>query len=484
MSPERIVKNYVPIPTGEYFHKSPAQMRCVVGPVGSGKTSMAAWEICIFIPRYLKKKFGIAHTRWVVVRNTYSELHDTTRRTLEEWFEGGTYTAQNRTYWFETEGYKVEILYRSCDRPDDMKKFKSLELTGYWVDESIEVDESIKRMLKNRIGRYPQKSPVRFGIETTNPPDVTHPTYSTFQWTTAPPGQPGPVYPQGPIPETEPLEKHEGFWQPPYENNQNLRKGYYDDLKNDYQDSPDWIDMYVEGRPGVLIQGKLVYANFRRTEHVAEESIEWVPETPLYLGWDHSGNTPACVVLQIPSAGRMQVLREYFSAKMGIVDFGNFVVADLNLRFPGATYVSYGDPAGAAQFSKKEGGFTSNSQILREECNINVLPSEQNFRARVEAVDKQLARREGLLIDPSCLLLVNGFLGGYCYPENKSLMGEYLPNVLKNKFSHPHDALQYILVQLNRHRERADLDPSVGSLEDDEMYGGFGSDSYEEEVAF
>ena len=34
------------------------------------------------------------------------------------------------------------------------------------------------------------------------------------------------------------------------------------------------------------------------------------------------------------------------------------------------------------------------------------------------------------------------------YPQNKSLMGEFLPNILKNKYSHIHDALQYVMVRL------------------------------------
>jgi hypothetical protein len=79
---------------------------------------------------------------------------------------------------------------------------------------------------------------------------------------------------------------------------------------------------------------------------------------------------------------------------------------------------------------------------------VNVVPSENNFQARVEAVEQMLARIDGVLIDPSCTRLINGFLGGYCFPENKSIQGEYLPNVLKNRYSHPHDALQYVFVKL------------------------------------
>lgn len=182
-------KVYRPLPTIERFHRSPAQIRCIVGPVGSGKTSGATWEICNYLPEFLFKQYQIIGTRWVVVRNSYRELQDTTMRTVFDWFSWGDHKKQENIYTLQyPDGFSAELLFRSCDNPDDIKKFKSLEVTGYWIDESIEVPGEVKRMLKNRIGRYPQKCPVRFGIETTNPPDFEHPTYSEFAWDTPPPG--------------------------------------------------------------------------------------------------------------------------------------------------------------------------------------------------------------------------------------------------------------------------------------------------------
>lgn len=445
---------YKAIPTLRKFHESTAPFRCVVGPVGSGKTSAASFEICYYIPLFLAKEYKITKTRWVVVRNSYRELTDTTQRTLTEWFPGEYRAADNTLIVNGKEGklaWEVEILFRSCDRAKDMKKFKSLDLTGYWIDESIEVADEIKRMLKNRIGRFPKKSPVRYGIETTNPPDVEHPTYSQFAWIEPPPG---------PVPNKEPLEQHEGFWQPPYENKENLREGYYEDLRRDYRDNPDWIAMYVEGKPGVLVQGKNVYPNFDRTEHVATEPLEYGGQD-LYVGWDNSGNTPAAVVVMCPAPFMVHVLEEFHSESVGIVDFTHMVIQTMARNYPTCKEVThYGDPAGAAKYSKREGGFTSNATLQWEQCGIVVHSSEQNFQARIEAVDQQLARRNGLLIDPRATRLINGFLGGYHYPANQAIVGEYLPNVVKNKYSHIHDALQYVMVKLFKpvKREEAEID--------------------------
>lgn len=432
------VKEYIPIPTLKLFHESRAQIRCCVGPVGSGKTSAATMEIGYYLPWFLYGTYHIKKTRWLVLRNTYPELRDTTIRTFFDWFEDAEYRKQENIAVVRYDnGIEAEILFRSCDRPEDVKKFKSLELTGYWIDESIEVADDVKRMLKNRIGRFPQRCPVRFGIETTNPPDVEHTTYSEFKWQIPPPG---------PLPKGQPKPNHEGFWQPPYENEINLRPNYYADLRNDYQDTPDWIEMYIEGKPGMIVKGKLVYSNFKRDRHVAAEPLIW-SKGPLYRGWDNTGNTPACVVAQVPTPMQIQILKEFTTDRMGMVDFTSWVVSECNRLWPNATWRDWADPAGENRFSKRSGGFTSNAQLMRDE-GVNAEPSEQNLTARITAVDQALARYDGLLIDPSCTRLINGFLGGYHYKPQPGVPGEYSDIIEKNRFSHVHDAVQYLIVRL------------------------------------
>lgn len=439
---DNLLPYYTPLPTCRRFHESPAQIRCIVGPVGSGKTTAASWELGYYLPLYILQHFHKRHSRWVIVRNSYKELTDTTQKTFFSWFPWGNHQVSKNEYTFKwPEGMEVEVLFRSCDNPKDVKKFKSLEVNGYWIDESIELDQEVRKMLKGRIGRFSdprRKIPARWGIETTNPPDVEHPVYYEFAWETPPPG---------PVPVGSPLKNHAGFWQPPYENAINLRPGYYDDLREDYRDSPDWADMYIEGKPGILIRGKLVYANFRREIHVAKEALSWSGGT-IYRGWDNTGNMPACLVAQVPTAGQIQILREFYSDRLGIVDFTRNVIANCNILFPGASYQDWADPAGESKFSKPGGGFTSNAQLMRE-TGVDAVPSDQNFTARVSAIDQQLARIDGCLIDPSCIRFINGFLGGYCYPEIKNIRGvRFDEKPLKNRFSHIHDAGQYLFTGL------------------------------------
>lgn len=430
---------YKLLPTMARFHRNPAQMRCIVGPVGSGKTTTAAMEVVEYLPRFLKENYGITKTRGVVVRNFYRELMDSTVKTIFKWFPWGDYRKSDEEYILKhRNGYQVDMMFRALDRPKDVRKLKSVEITWYWIDESIEVDNSIKKMLKTRIGRFPDKIPGRWGIETTNPPDVEHPTYSQFAWD-------GPI--PGPVPEKAPLENHAGFWQPPYENVENLRPGYYDDLRHDFRDDPDWIERYIESMPGIMIQGKLVYNNFKRDYHVSKGALLYSGGT-LVRGWDNSGNCPACVLIHQPAPLVFHVLREFCGDKEGIVDFALRVQAQCNADFSTCDkYIDYGDPSGRNKFPKKDGGFTSNAKLMENVIKIKVISSDNNFTARVQAVDQALGRINGLLIDPSCVRLINGFLGGYCYPEigNSGIYGEH---PIKNRFSHPHDGLQYALLKM------------------------------------
>src|SRR5208337_71787 len=500
-------KPYIPLPTMMGFHASDAEMRCLVGPVGSGKTTACIQEIGVLLPRHLANVYGMTHTRWAIIRKTYRELMDTTFASVQDWIPYGDWHAAAMTMVINyppsvgcNYPLHVELIFRSCNRPEDMEKFKSLEITGYWVEESVEVNEEVKRMLRGRIGRYPQKSPVRFGIESTNPCDVEHHIYWEHNWVPTGPewetfraeriaealhdgktmDEANKLYPKicdpnklereagtgrftpwtvpGPRPNAKkkPVSKYLGWWQPPHENDANLKPGYYDALLEDYGSNPEWLHMYVEGKPGIRVLGKVVYGNFLQTRHVSKTPLE-SNGTPLYLGWDNSGNFPAAVVLQIRGVLSVQVLWEFFSEREGIIDFCRKTLMDLEQMYPGYTIAAnYADPAGGGRFSRGTGGLTSNAQLMFEEFGLTVTPSEQNLYARIQSVDQMLARNDGILIDPRCTRLINGFIGGYVYPEKIGVANEFLQSPMKNSFSHVHDALQYACAKLYSVRKRQD----------------------------
>jgi len=131
---------------------------------------------------------------------------------------------------------------------------------------------------------------------------------------------------------------------------------------------------------------------------------------------------------------------------MGILDFAQWVVVECNQLYPGCEYVDYADPAGESKMSNPLGGLTSNADMMRD-FGISVIPSDQNWEARKESVQRQIGREGGILIDPSCSRLTNGFVAGYSYPEIATT-GVYRDKPAKNKWSHVHDSLQYVLVKI------------------------------------
>ena len=54
--------------------------------------------------------------------------------------------------------------------------------------------------------------------------------------------------------------------------------------------------------------------------------------------------------------------------------------------------------------------------------------------------------KAGFLLSPSCNQLRKGFLGGYHYRRIQTSGERYEDRPNKNKFSHVHDALQYLML--------------------------------------
>lgn len=146
------------------FMDSDAFVRVIHGPVGSGKSSGCIMEILRRAMEQEPNEHGTRDTRWVIVRNTYRELEDTTRKTFEQWLQPlGRW--REKDFAFELEQpledgtqLKAEILFRALDNPKDVKKLLSLEITGAYVNELREVPKVILDGLQMRVGRYPKKS--------------------------------------------------------------------------------------------------------------------------------------------------------------------------------------------------------------------------------------------------------------------------------------------------------------------------------------
>ena len=59
------------------------------------------------------------------------------------------------THTFKQDGVELEVMFIALDRPDDLRKLLSLELTGAWINEAREIPKAILDGLTARVGRFP-----------------------------------------------------------------------------------------------------------------------------------------------------------------------------------------------------------------------------------------------------------------------------------------------------------------------------------------
>jgi len=436
-------------PVAKRFHADrDSRVKLLIGPFGTGKTSSAAYDqMMCQSARVMVNAEGVKRSRFAVVRNTFPQLRDTTMKTFLEWYPPPIYGRFNQTEKIykarfeprEGDVREVEILFRALDIEKDVRNLLSLELTGAWIDEAREINNSVFTGVLGRIGRFPSLKDSG-GINpflcppqvvlTTNYPSREHFLYRDFV--------------------AKPISGYSIYEQGQDENRHNLRPGYYDDLEHDYRDRPDLLKTLVRGQWGVTVRGKRVYSDqeFDHKTHVSDvpllpvvlESIQMGGGRIIVRCWDNTGLSPAAAITYLHPGGQWLIFQEFIGEDEGIVEFGTSVKEWCNQEFPtNVKYRDIGDPAGKIRDSRKK----SPKIYLQEECGIIIEDGIQTFKIRRESVVSRLHHRtHGLLIDPSCVRLIDGFEGGYAYPEITAT-GMFGDEPIKNEYSHIHDSIQY-----------------------------------------
>lgn len=415
-------------------------MRCLVGPFGSGKSSGCAIEV---ISRALAQDpgpDGIKRSRWIIIRNTYRQLFDSTIKTFHQWLPPhhfGDYRQSDQSYTIKGfEGAEIEVIYRALDRPDHVGNLLSLEVTGGWANESREIPWAIIEALQGRVGRYPAKRDGGckwYGVfMDTNPADTDSKLYKYFC-------------------ETEHDPSHaELFMQPDglgrnAENLDNLPGGQLYYKKMAVGKDPEWVKVYCRGQWGFVQDGRAVYPEYVDSAHCAE--IKGIKGSVIYRGYDF-GLTPSCVFAQMSASGQLLVLDELVAEDMGIDKFSDEVIAHSSQHYPDAEFIDVGDPAGAQRAQTDE---KTCFQILHSK-NILIEPGLQSLAIRLESVRKPLTRlvmgKPGFQMHPRCKQLRKGFMGGYCFRRLQTSAERFTSQPDKNSYSHIHDALQYVCTRL------------------------------------
>jgi hypothetical protein len=427
-----------PGPVARAYMRSDAFVRGIRGPFGSGKSTASIFEILRRATSQPPGHDGVRRSRWTAIRNTYPELRTTTITTWHQWIPAtlgrwvGEGPPRHELQWALDDGTVVEfaIWFVALDRPDDVAKLLSMELTGAWINEAREIPKAVLDGVTGRVGRFPSKMMGGQGwygiIMDTNPPDDDHWWYRLAE-----------------------VERPEGFeffaqpsgLSPQAENLENLPAGYY--ARQIAGKSDEWVKVYIHGEYGFVRTGKPVWPDYVDGVHCRE--FDLYPGLPIFLGIDF-GLTPACAMIQVSPRGQVRIFDEVVATDMGTTSFSPVLkrqMASMWDSFPiGAIK---GDPSGDSRADSDE---TTCFQILRAN-GIDATPASTNDPAlRIDAVSQALRRmvdgEPGLLIHPRCKVLRKALAGRYAY-RRLNLSGEekYKDVPDKNEYSHVSDALQY-----------------------------------------
>ena len=141
-----------------------------MGPIGSGKSVGCCVEIFSRASVMPIANDGIRHSRWAIVRNTQPQLETTTIKTWLSWFPEHIFGKMNRkppfTHLVRINDIELEVIFLALDKPEDVKKLLSLEVTGIWFNEAREIEKEILDAASGRVGRYPsdKMKPKELGI--------------------------------------------------------------------------------------------------------------------------------------------------------------------------------------------------------------------------------------------------------------------------------------------------------------------------------
>jgi len=495
------LRPYVPEVTARSFHGSDEFVRGIMGPVGSGKTVACCMEAFTRAMEMPPGNDGVRRSRWAFIRNSYPELIATTMNTFRDWVpeklpNGKPFCTIRRSAPIVAtidnvdmgDGTKLylEVHFLALDKDDDVRKLKSLELTGAFMNEASELSEEVLKMATSRVNRYPAKIDGAEGegwwsgvIMDTNPPSTDSWWYRLaekekpkhYQFFQQPPA----MLPVETTVTQDGAEVVLTDWvanqgqdprYPAAENITNHSIGFkYYELICAGKDI-EWVKVYVMGTYGTLSSGRPVYPEFRHAIHVAKAELPVIRGVPVICGLDYGLNHSAALI-QVSPVGQVRLLDEIVTENCGSRRFATEYLRPLvtSEKYAGCSFIYTGDPAGNQRAQSDE---STCIQILRE-CGFYVDQAiTNNFAARRDSVARFLAMlvdgKPGMLVSPNCHYLIKGFVAAYHYRKMK-LGGQdkmFAQQPEKNMASHPHDALQYACLKLANASAGIQEDPFTG----------------------
>lgn len=508
--------NYEASPVAWAFRQDRSFASFIIGPVGSGKTVPSLQRIKEVALEQEASKDGWRKSRFAIVRNTMPELRGTTSITYGQVYPASKWgeivwrspaTAYLRSLERKIE---AEVNFIALDKPQDVRKLLSMELTAAKFNEVREIPKSVVTRMTERVGRFGlnERPTTWSGIwGDTNPPDADHWLYqwhyketpAGFRFFKQPPGVLEVNQIDGGveiIDENFPEYQGRRFnratvlvWRgngtrlvdcpvdvmhaagrtwivnPWMENTVALSRldlnanplgagSYYG--RSLAGKSLDEIRSYLQGVYTFVADGRRVVPQYNDEVH-SRDHVPILEDAPILIGADIGGGTlqPSAILFQKHPRGTYLIHREVVCFDMGVKRFGELVAAALVEHFPRHVErrlvgTGWGDPAGGKRDEIFE---TKSFDFLRREFGINLQPAPtQDIKLRYTAIQAACERlidgQPGFILSrKGCPTLRKGLLGAWFFKRMKTTNEErYNDTPAKTDASHVCDGTGYGLL--------------------------------------
>lgn len=365
------------------------------------------------------------------IRDTWENIRDTTLKEFFKWFPPGvfgTWHQQNKTYtWAEGIG-KGTVKFIGMDDPSDAGSLQSRELGGFFIDEpapaaaSGGISELIFDVALSRL-RQPEMKWYVAKLATNNP-DQTHWTYERF---------------------VDPGTDLFRVWQPiSPENERNLPANYYQDLRKMWVHNPNLINRFVEGKYGVVMEGKVVTPEWSDEIHLGTGLIP-VRGPQLEILWDF-GLNPTCIITQVTPQRYWLILDAIVGEDIGVEELiSRNVKPLLAAKYRGFKWRHIGDPAGR-QREQSSSNRSAVRVLLRQlggTFRAGPVPIAERLDPLKSVLGKTVVGGRGLVqVDRTFARPVwQALRGGWHYHVSRTGVTSSEP--VKDIHSHPGDAMGY-----------------------------------------
>ncbi|WP_226783175.1 hypothetical protein [Oceaniglobus trochenteri] len=474
-----------PGPMAEAYYWSDDDVVAIQGPVGSGKTTTKnkrKLRRAIMMPR--SKIDGVRRYKVLYIRETYRQLWSTTIPSYLEQFpksmgtwSGGRGDPVTHVIRFDDGHGEIEFVAEFMAFGDDIiASMRGIQATDIDLNEADTMPVEILTVGIGRIDRWPAREHFAGLPEDLrsygqidcdfNAPDEDNWTFRVFhdaeermriaaELTAA--------LPQGTRPITIEFFNQPGYGQPGAENLQNLSPAYYPRqiASMKLAGRGDMIDRLVYNKVVYLRVGEPVFKReFNRRVHVSDGPLDIIQGEPLRIGLDQ-GLKGAAVVCQFvpPFHWRVYAEMHFPQERLLAKVFGNRLRDLLDERFFGLRIeAGWGDMAGEHGASEAADENDTWNRLVAQSAGFAIRPQRlgtNRISPRLEAVRAALeyldGGQPGLLIDPSCKMLIRGFEARYVWTDAVNASGDKrkIPDKSFTE-ANVHDALQY--VALSEHR--------------------------------